>query len=55
MRIGYIIIWTTLLAFLLVSCGENNHLTPPVVDDESLLFGSPATLDWLPGILRPSP
>lgn len=55
MRIGYIITWTTLLAFLLVSCGENNHLTPPVVDDESLLFGSPATLDVVTWNLKTFP
>jgi len=44
-----------LLTLILVSCGENQKLTPPIVEDTGLLFGSVNTLDVVTWNLKTFP
>jgi hypothetical protein len=44
-----------LLLVLLSSCGENQNLTPPIVDDLGLLFGTQSTLDIVTWNLKTFP
>lgn len=55
MRNRYFLLMAFLVAFLLVSCGENQKLTPPPTDEVSLLFGSPSTLDIVTWNLKTFP
>ncbi|HPF09442.1 MAG TPA: endonuclease/exonuclease/phosphatase family protein [Candidatus Cloacimonadota bacterium] len=53
MRFKYLLL--ILLTLILVSCGQNNKLTPPPTDEVGLLFGSPETLDIVSWNLKTFP
>jgi len=43
------------LLIFLSSCGENQKLTPPIIDEDGLAFGTPTTLDILTWNLKTFP
>lgn len=55
MQHRYFLFVVTIVAIFLVSCGENQKLTPPPPDDAVLLFGSAATLDIVTWNLKTFP
>ena len=51
----YSLMLLLLLIFFISSCGENQKLTPPIVEDAELLFGTDSTLDIITWNLKTFP
>ncbi len=55
MRNRVLAIAVAIAALFLVSCGSNQNLTPPIVEDNDLVFGTDATLDLITWNLKVFP